>query len=295
VASRCRQFLINFHLGDAGDKINFNLRGQHSSLFTIDQRGVIWLREPLGNFKKSEISLIASATDSGQRTSTVPVTLVMDPEASVAKFPSLLGVMAGIFVIFVLIVILISIFVYKRLASRFDSNGDCLTFLSFNRKSNQVHSNLPSMQSSAGLVSQEKRLMTAHMCDPTQDQMNFCTSSSSLSPGASTIIAASLAGDPNDHNKPTIGALARSGYRGRFYQHNNNEDIEKDSITNSDTTRDLNIMNRADQRNKKLSWQHDDFQQVKKLIVSYFIMIFIRRKTMSVDLSTSMDRRRTIS
>jgi hypothetical protein len=106
------------------------------------------------------------------------------------------------------------------------------------------------MQSSAGLVSQEKRLMNGH----TQDQLNFMHAGS-LSPGASTI-AASI-----DAQAQTLGALARSGYRGRFYtQPPQNDDIEKDSISNSDTTRDLNIMNRADQRNKKLSWQHEEFQ-----------------------------------
>lgn len=117
-----------------------------------------------------------------------------------------------------------------------------------------MHSNLPSMQSSAGLVSQEKRLMNSHMHDPTQEQLNFMHAGS-LSPGASTI-AASI-----DAQAQTLGALARSGYRGRFYtQPPQNDDIEKDSISNSDTTRDLNIMNRADQRNKKLSWQHEEFQ-----------------------------------
>lgn len=114
------------------------------------------------------------------------------------------------------------------------------------------------MQSSA-LVHPEKRLMSNQMCDA-QDQMNYCNSGSSLSPGTSTIIAASIE-QAQLESKNTIGALARSGYRGRFYGHQPvNDDIEKDSITNSDTTRDLNIINRADQRNKKLSWQHDDYQ-----------------------------------
>lgn len=114
------------------------------------------------------------------------------------------------------------------------------------------------MQSSAGLVSQEKRLMNGHMCDPSQEQLNFCHSGS-LSPGASTI-AASI-----DAQAQTLGALARSGYRGRFYtQPPQNDDIEKDSISNSDTTRDMNIMSRADQRNKKLSWQHEEFQVISK-------------------------------
>lgn len=140
------------------------------------------------------------------------------------------------------------------------------------------------MQSSAGLVSQEKRLMNGHMCDPAQDQLNFHHSGGGLSPGASTI-AASL-------EAQTIGALARSGYRGRFYtQPPQSDDIEKDSISNSDTTRDLNIMNRADQRNKKLSWQHEEYQ-VSDLISS---KIFLRCVTLLSLFFFTEKRRQRIS
>lgn len=96
------------------------------------------------------------------------------------------------------------------------------------------------------------------------EHLNF-TRGGSLSPGASTI-AASVEGSHHHQHQQTIGALAKAGYRGKFYtpQHQlqtQNEDIEKDSISNSDTTRDLNIMSRSDHhRNKKLSWQHEDFQ-----------------------------------
>lgn len=143
-------------------------------------------------------------------------------------------------------------------------------FSPITRKSNQIHSNLPSMQSSAGLVSQEKRLMNSHMCDANQEQHNYINSGGNLSPGASSLMASTF--DPQNHhlhhhadNKSTLGALSRANYRGRLYNTqpvNNNDDIEKDSITNStDTTKDLNILNRMDhQRSKKLSWQHDDFQ-----------------------------------
>ena len=111
------------------------------------------------------------------------------------------------------------------------------------------------MQSSAGLVSQEKRLMNGHMIDATQEQLNFRHTGGSLSPGASTIA-----------QSQTIGALARSGYQGRFYtQPPLNDEIEKDSISNSDTTRDLNIINRADQRNKKLSWHHEEYQVMSQI------------------------------
>jgi hypothetical protein len=127
------------------------------------------------------------------------------------------------------------------------------------------------MQSSAGLVSQEKRLMNSHMCDANQEQqLNFCSTGGNLSAGASSIIGSQF--DAQNHhlnhhhvdNRNTLGALSRGNYRGRLYntqQQSHGDDIEKDSITNSDTTKDLNIMNRMDhQRNKKLSWQHEDFQ-----------------------------------
>jgi hypothetical protein len=124
------------------------------------------------------------------------------------------------------------------------------------------------MQSSAGLVSQEKRLMNSHMHEASPEN-NFHNSVGNLSPGSSSIMGGLFEPQTHHHandNKSTIGALARSGYRGRIYntqQQQSNDDIEKDSMSNSDTTKDLNIMNRVDnQRNKKLSWQHDDFHVI---------------------------------
>lgn len=100
--------------GDVGDKISFNLRGVHSSLFSIDSRGMIWLKEPLHNIKKSELSLIATATDSGQRMASVPITFVMDPEPQQARYLSISSILAILFIIFFIVVILASIFVYKK-------------------------------------------------------------------------------------------------------------------------------------------------------------------------------------
>jgi hypothetical protein len=102
--------------GDVGDKISFNLRGQNSGLFSIDSYGMIWLKEPLHHLKKAEISLIATATDTGQRSTSVPVTFVMDPEASAAqaRLPSFFSIFGVLFLAFIIIVILISIYVYKR-------------------------------------------------------------------------------------------------------------------------------------------------------------------------------------
>jgi hypothetical protein len=100
--------------GDRNENINFNLRGHYASHFVIDPSGVIWLKDSLEGFKNKELQLIATATDSGQRTTTVPVTLIMEPESAQAKLPSLFGIIAAIFIVFVLVVILVSIFVYKR-------------------------------------------------------------------------------------------------------------------------------------------------------------------------------------
>lgn len=100
--------------GDRGENINFNLRGQYASHFVIDSNGIIWLKDSLEGFKKKELGLIATATDSGQRTTTVPVTLIMDPDIAKANFPSLLSVITAIFIIFILIIILISMFLFKR-------------------------------------------------------------------------------------------------------------------------------------------------------------------------------------
>lgn len=139
------------------------------------------------------------------------------------------------------------------------------------------------MQSSAGLVSQEKRLMNGHMIDATQDQLNFRHKADSLSPGASTVATAF------DSQAQTIGALARSGYRGRFYtQPPISDDIEKDSISNSDNTRDLNIMNRADQRNKKLSWQHEEYQVMVNQIFEHNRLI-VSSSFQKNDVSGSLD------
>lgn len=112
-----------------------------------------------------------------------------------------------------------------------------------------MHSNLQSLQSSASLVTHEKRLMNpAHisvadlaLANPT----NFMGSGSSLSAGASTILAASLEREAQQaHQRPT--------FRGRFYGAAQ-DDIEPDSIN---VTKELTIGNRLmnEQRSKKLSW-----------------------------------------
>lgn len=106
--------------GDVNDKITFSLKGSHASMFTVDSRGVIWLKEPITNLKHSDksINLLAMATDSGQRSSSVPVTLIMDPNHpainKTSSIPGILGVASAIVLIIVFMLILITIFVYKR-------------------------------------------------------------------------------------------------------------------------------------------------------------------------------------
>lgn len=101
--------------GDRNENINFNLRGQYSQHFAIDKSGVIWLKDPIEGMRKKEVSLIATATDSGLRSVSVPVTLTMEPEVAQSKLStSLVGILAALFMCFVLIVLLVSIIVYKR-------------------------------------------------------------------------------------------------------------------------------------------------------------------------------------
>lgn len=146
------------------------------------------------------------------------------------------------------------------------------------------------MQSSANLVTQEKRMMNSHLTHMTEEnvmeQNNFCGSGSSISAGASTIlgknrsivlthsclsffieyskIAASLEREAQlnqNHGDQKIGPgllAGRNGpYRGRFFGSSANE-IEHDSINNSEpaiktyNSKDMSLANRM--INKKLSW-----------------------------------------
>lgn len=122
---------------------------------------------------------------------------------------------------------------------------------------------------------QEKKLINAHhhhLVDSSQQEhLNFAAQQQhrgSMSP----VSTASVAGDSQ---RQTITSLANAGYRGKYAANNStaslraqqlptqNEDIERDSISNSDAaTRDLNIISRNElhSRSKKLSWQHEDFQ-----------------------------------
>lgn len=101
--------------GDRNENINFNLRGQYSRHFAIDKSGVIWLRDPFDEMRRKDISLIATAVDSGQRSVSVPVTFTMEPDVVKSKVSlSFFGIFAALIICFILIVILISIVVYKR-------------------------------------------------------------------------------------------------------------------------------------------------------------------------------------
>lgn len=116
---------------------------------------------------------------------------------------------------------------------------------------------------------QEKKLINAHHLVDSSQQEHLNFAHCGLSPGTSPVSASAAEGS----HQQTISSLAKAGYRGKMYAANSatsqrsqnlqtkNEDIEKDSINNSDATRDLNIISRNElHRSKKLSWQHEDFQ-----------------------------------
>jgi hypothetical protein len=46
--------------GDINDKITFSLKGSHASMFTVDSKGIIWLRAPIMNSKLTDINLLAT-------------------------------------------------------------------------------------------------------------------------------------------------------------------------------------------------------------------------------------------
>lgn len=122
---------------------------------------------------------------------------------------------------------------------------------------------------------QEKKLINAHhhhLVDSSQQEhLNFAAQQQhrgSMSPVSTASVA-------EGSQRQTITSLANAGYRGKYAANNStaslraqqlptqNEDIERDSISNSDAaTRDLNIISRNElhSRSKKLSWQHEDFQ-----------------------------------
>lgn len=101
--------------GDRHDSINIQLRGIHSKYFNIDSRGILWMKPEKPN--ATIMHLMAVAVDSGTpvRNTSVPITISL--ESATLKdgrlTPGVLGAFSTIVALFLIIVLLMGIYIYK--------------------------------------------------------------------------------------------------------------------------------------------------------------------------------------
>lgn len=169
--------------GDKNDRVTITIRGANAQYFTIDSHGMVWMKEHLPE-NATLLHLIATATDSGvpARSSSVPVTVTV--EGSIARAqqqqwwtPVMLGSVGLIFSLFMLVIVAMSIYIYKHKPSS---------------SKNRVHSHDHSVVGSASnFVNHEKVASNVRLANPLNAGLRG-SAGSSVSAGASTILAASL-------------------------------------------------------------------------------------------------------
>ncbi|GAB0090678.1 protocadherin Fat 1 [Sergentomyia squamirostris] len=238
--------------GDRNDKIVLDLKGPLSELFNIDSKGVLWLRRKKPNV--TMVNFIATATDNGHppKSTSVPVSVRMEDLALAQSTwaPGVLGAFGVILSLFILATVGLSIYIYK----------------SKNLKTaNRIHSQSNSTTSAANLVSNEKQaggglqLAGGNMTLGNPIGSGHGGSGSSLSAGASTILAASLEREAQrDRERDNYTATVRSiisrasAARNGLYD----GDIERDSISNPDIARTTwgESLSNTNLSRKKLSW-----------------------------------------
>lgn len=104
--------------GDRNDLISISIRGAHAHLFHVDSFGTLWLKSDKPNV--TEIHLIATATDTGvpTRSSSIPITIIMEDlllAANNSKWTSsVLGVFVAVFSLFLIIIVVMSFYIYKQ-------------------------------------------------------------------------------------------------------------------------------------------------------------------------------------
>lgn len=191
--------------GDKNDRVNIMIRGAHSHYFFIDAEGMLWLKRHLPS-NTTLMHLIATATDTGvpPRSSSVPVTITMEGIALAHAnwTPGILGAFGCIFGLFFIVIIGMSVYIYKQKKPK---------------TKNRVHSQDHSIASASNLVTHEKvngnHLHSPRLANPLNN--NHDGSNSSLSAGASTILAASLereAQRQRDREKENYTATVRSEF-----------------------------------------------------------------------------------
>lgn len=229
--------------GDRNDKLELSLRGQHAGVFEIDTTGNIYMHPDQAPFNETTIHLVAIATDTGNppRSTTVPVTVTMEGVtlARTTWASSLLGAFTVIFIIFIIIITALSCYIFRSKKKRRKNS----------KARNRVHSHAHATVTAATLVAQKKALSSnggittsakrlgsgsgiagvgtsilkthpKHIANiPLSNAMNngirHAGSGSSLSAGASTILAASLEREAQldrerDRHLETYAATVRS-------------------------------------------------------------------------------------
>lgn len=100
----------------SGDKITMRLKGPFASLFTVDSKGVLWLKGEKPNVTTAHF--LAIATDSGlpPRSSSVPVSVNFEkPSVAHATWaPGILATFGIVLSLFVAVILVMSIYIYKQ-------------------------------------------------------------------------------------------------------------------------------------------------------------------------------------
>lgn len=187
--------------GDRYDKVSFDLRGSYAEHFLIDSDGMLWLKPNSPNI--SVMHLVATAIDTGlpSRSSSVPITVTNNgiELAQASWAPGILGAFGAVFTLFLLIILAMCLYIYKQKEPKINGR-------------NRVHSHDHSATSASKLVGNGENLTNVNgnsdihaIKNPSLRLANPLTtlstlnnnnhlngSGSSISAGASTILAATL-------------------------------------------------------------------------------------------------------
>lgn len=100
----------------SGDKITLHLKGPMASLFTVDTKGMLWLRGERPNVTTAHF--LAIATDSGlpPRSTSVPVTVNLEaPQVAQSSWaPGVLATFGIVLGLFIMVILAMSTYIYKQ-------------------------------------------------------------------------------------------------------------------------------------------------------------------------------------
>uniref|UniRef100_A0A336MED8 CSON000375 protein n=1 Tax=Culicoides sonorensis TaxID=179676 RepID=A0A336MED8_CULSO len=237
----------------SGEKISMRLKGPFASFFTIDVKGMLWLKSDRPNV--TTVHFLAIATDSGlpPKSTSVPVTVRFElaQEARATWAPGILATFGIVLGLFLIVIMVMSFYIHKQ-----------------RKPKSRIHSQTQSTTSGVNLMTHEYHKSGNGMHLPSNNilignPMNtHGGSGSSISAGASTILAASLEREAQkereNYNSTVRNIISRASIARdtRLYE----EEMERDSISNDDLptrTWATNIPeNNFVSHGKKLGWDN---------------------------------------